>query len=786
VQFFMIGKTLAHYRILEKIGAGGMGEVYRAHDQRLERDVALKVLPAGTLTNEIARKRFRKEALALSKLNHPNIQTVHDFDTRDGVDFLVTEYIPGVTLDDKLAAGPLSEKEIARLGAQLTEGLAAAHAQRVVHRDLKPGNLRLTADGRLKILDFGIARLLPPVREAATETFTEMLGVAGTLPYMAPEQLRGEAVDARSDIYAVGVVLYEMATGRRPFQAKLSTALTDAILHQPPPLPSGFNRRISPVLENIVLKALEKDPERRYQSARELRVDLERFGTPVSATVPVRPRRLRRRWPLAGVGTLATLAAVLLTLNVSGLRHRLLGRAPPGQITSLAVLPLENLTHEPEQEYFADGMTDALITDLSKIGALKVISRTSSMRYKGSDKPLPEIARELGVDGIVEGSVLRAGDQVRITAQLIHARTDEHVWSRSYDRSLSNILSLQSEVARAIAEEIEVSLTPQEEARLAGTRPVDPASHEAYLKGRYHWNKRTPEGLKRGFQYFEQAIEENPTNALAYAGLADSYALHWSLPAREAARKEKAAALRALEIDDTLAEAHISLADAKDKEWDWLGADREYKRALELNPNYATAHHWYSIHLNTRGKHQQAVAEARRALELDPLSVIIQANLGGRLYYARRYDEALEQCGNALEMDPDFVIAHVCLGYVYLQQARFGEAVEELQTAVELSERGPPQLGELGHAYAVSGNRSKAMKILAELTRLSQRMYVPPYHIATIHVGLGEKKQAFKWLERSYQELDIWLPFLKTDPRYDSLRSDPRAQDLLRRVGLSP
>ncbi|MGH9602674.1 MAG: protein kinase domain-containing protein [Terriglobales bacterium] len=402
----MIGQVLGHYRVLEQIGSGGMGVVYRARDQRLDRDVALKVLPGGTLTDESARKRFRKEALALSRLNHPNIETVHDFDTQDGVDFLVMEHIPGITLDQKLAAGALPEKEVVRLGRQLAEALGAAHAEGIVHRDLKPGNLRLTPDGRLKILDFGLAKLLQPVSETApTESLRETRGVAGTVPYMAPEQLRDEPVDARTDVWAAGAVLYELATGRRPFEAKLATALTDDIIHHPPPAPRQLQHHLSPRLEDIILKCLEKGPENRYQSAKEIEVDLRRLE--ITETVAgLRPRVQRgvsRRAAFLGVGIgLLALAAALVGLNVGEWRDRLFSRPTPTRIESLAVLPLQNLSGDPEQEYFADGMTEALIADLAKIGTLRVISRTSVMQYKGMWKPLPELARELKVYALVE------------------------------------------------------------------------------------------------------------------------------------------------------------------------------------------------------------------------------------------------------------------------------------------------------------------------------------------------------------------------------------------------
>ncbi|MFQ5777854.1 MAG: protein kinase, partial [Terriglobia bacterium] len=576
----MIGKTLSHYRIVEKIGAGGMGEVYRARDERLERDVAVKVLPTGTLADEAARKRFRKEALALSKLNHPHIATVFDFDTQDGLDFLVMEYVPGPSLAETLGDGALSEKEVVRLGGQIASALEEAHGQRVVHRDLKPGNIALTARGDAKVLDFGLAKLVRPVSQATTlDSLSETQGMAGTLPYMAPEQLRGEEVDARTDIHALGAILYEMVTGRRPFPETHGPRLTDAILHQAPPPPGRLKPNLSTRLEEIILKCLEKEPEHRYQSAKELLVDLRRPATPTGVSprqVPGGSARLRLMVRLGAVGiAVGALLVALVGLNVGGLRDRLTGSVRSGQITSLAVLPLDNLMNDPEQDYFVDGMTEAVITELSKIGALKVISRTSVMRYKETDKSLRAIAADLGVDAIVEGSVLRSGDRVRITAQLIDASTDEHLWADNFDRSLGDILALHSDVAQAIAREIKIAVTPEEEAHLASARPVNPEAHEAYLKGDYHWNKFTREGFAQSLGYFQQAIEIDPDYAPAYAGMARAYSVlgvFGGLVPSETHPKAKTAALKALELDDTLAQAHVALGMTMLLyDWDWAG-----------------------------------------------------------------------------------------------------------------------------------------------------------------------------------------------------------------------
>ncbi len=785
----LLGQTLSHYRITEKIGAGGMGDVYRAHDEHLDREVAIKVLRPGTLTDEHSRKRFHKEALALSRLSHPHIATIHDFDTQQGTDFLVMEYIPGVSLSEKLAGGPLPEKEVLRLGVQLAEGLSAAHEHGVVHRDLKPGNLRVTGDGWLKILDFGLAKLRHPVAESgATESLTETQATAGTVPYMAPEQLLGGEIDARTDIHAAGAVLYEMATGRRPFAEVERLQLVGAILHKTPPPPSAVNPAVSAELDRIIGKCLEKEPGNRYQSARELAIDLRRLQAPArtSETVSIVAGKKWERWKLgAAVAAVSALVAMVIGFNAGRIRERF-ARPPSAPIQSIAVLPLANLSHDPEQEYFADGMTEALITELSQISSLKVISRTSVMHYKGSSEPLPQVARELNVNGIVEGSVLRSGDRVRITAQLIQAPSDTHLWAKSYERDLRDVLRLQSEVAQAIANEIKAKVTPQEQARLARAHLINPEAHEAYLNGRYYWNLRTEEGLKKGMEYFQQAIEKDPDYALAYAGLADSYVVltEWGLMApKEGFPRAKAAASKALEIDETLAEAHVPLAAAKyGYEWDWAGGERELRRAIELNPGYASAHQWYAEYLSYTGRHNEAIAEIKRAQELDPLSPMVNQLVGGLLIFARRYDDAIAELRRTLELNPEFYPAHMNLGYAYGQQKHYAEAISEYQKAIALQEGNPGLKAKLARAYALSGKRREALKIASDLRQLSKQRYVSAYDAAQIYTALGDFDRAFVLLEKAYQEHASFLMLLQVEPANDPLRSDPRFQDLLRRM----
>jgi serine/threonine protein kinase/Tfp pilus assembly protein PilF len=789
----MIGQTLGHYRILEKVAAGGMGVVYRAHDEQLERDVALKVLPSGTLTDNSSRRQFRKEALALAKLSHPNIETIYEFDTQDGIDFLVMEYVPGNTLAERLGSGALPEKEVVALGMQIAAALEQAHERGIVHRDLKPRNIAITERGQAKVLDFGLAKLLPKVNEVTADTMTDTQAGAGTLPYMPPEQLQGESVDARADIYTIGAVLYEMATDRRAFPEELPSRVINAILHHPPVPPRAFNSRISPELERIILKCLDKDPARRFQSAKELLIDLSRLDGAASnrlalQPLPFKPKRTRRL-VMYSLTALLAIPAALIALNLHGWRDDLMGRPRPAQIRSLAVLPFENLSGDPEQDYFADGMTDALINDLGQIGALRVISRTSVMSYKGAKRSLPDIAHQLHVDAVVEGSVRRNENKVQINVQLVQASTDVQLWGRSYEQDLRDILTLQNAAARAIADEIQIKLTPQEQAQLSRNDQVDPIAHEAYLTGRFYWNQRTPQGLEKSIDYFEQAVARDPRYAIAYAALADSYRLLPELtavPANEAFPRARTAALKALALDNSLAEAHSALANVKeDFDWDWKGAEEEYRRAIEFNPGYANAHAWYSNLLLELGRLPEAIVEAKLAQQLDPLSAFTNDNLAAILYYAGEYDQSIEQCRKTLEIDPASHRAHRHLGQIYIQKRMYEEAVSELRKAIELSPGSTEALADLGYAFGAWGKTGEAKKILLELQDSSQQGHVSPYHLAIVYIGLGEKELALQSLRKAVDDRSPGVVHLKVSPFFQELQSEPRFQDLLSYTGLS-
>ena len=783
------GEKLGDYEVQELIGSGGMGEVYRARDSRLGREVAIKVLPGLWSHDRDRLRRFEQEARAAAALNHPNILAVFQMGTYEGAPYLVSELLEGGTLREQLTRRPLPMRKAIDYGSQIARGLGAAHEKGIAHRDLKPENLFVTKDGRLKILDFGLAKLRerPAVSSATATTLaaeTEPGVVMGTVGYMSPEQVRGLPADHRADIFAFGALLYEMLSGKRAFQKPTSAETMSAILNEDPLELSQLPPATRPALQRVVQRCLEKNADQRFQSAADLAFALgalsesERTGA-VSET---RLARVSQR-VIATAGGVVIVLAVLLWFGGGRLREWLRPGGP--NIQALAVLPLQNLSGDPAQDYFADGMTEELTADLSKIGSVRVISRTSAMRYKGANKSLPEIARELGVDGIIEGSVQRAGNRVKITAQLIHASTDTHLWAESYEGNMGDVLALQDDVARSIANEVKIKLTPPELARLTSKRAVNPQAYEAYLRGRYYWGKRTAEGEQKGLEYFQQAVALDPSYPPAYSGIADSYIVlgaHGHLPVHDAFPKARAAAMKALELDEGSAEAHVSLGTVKTfYDWDWAGSEREFRRALELQPNYSTAHHWYAHYLAEVGRVDEAVAEMKRARELDPFGVTVNIWLATTLYYSRQYDQAIDQYRRTLELYPDWSELHSAIASCYAQKGQVAEAVGEWERTLQLE--GENQIADtLRQAYAAGGYTAYLRKRLDQLKASTQT--ATPLDFSYAYARLGDKEHELEWLEKAYDKRDPWL-YLKAEPVFDGLREEPRFKDLVRGMGLS-
>jgi serine/threonine protein kinase/Tfp pilus assembly protein PilF len=758
----MEGRTISHYSILRKLGAGGMGEVYLARDTTLSRKVAIKFLSQNSVGGEQGRKRLVREAKAAGGLDHPHICAVHEVGEEAGQHFIVMQYVEGETLASRIQRKPIEPREALDIAVQIADALAEAHSHRIIHRDIKPQNVMLTASGQVKVLDFGLARV---VREGSlidsiseTESVLTMPGsVIGTVPYMSPEQVRGEVLDGRSDIFSFVAVLYEMLSGRQPFQAESVGATLSSILTKDPAPLARYAADVPDELQRIVRKALSKDKEGRYQGIKDLLVDLK------DLKLELEFKKQSERQAQTKVG------------------H------PSEVVESLAVLPLANTSNDPNIEYLCDGITETIINSLSQLPKLKVMARSTVFRYKAQVADPQEIGRALGVPSVLTGRMLQLGDTLIIGVELVRVADGTQVWGEQYRRKLSDIFELQEEIAREVSEELRLKLSGVEKERLIKRYTKNTQAYDRYLKGLYYWNKRTPDGLGIAIEYFREAITIDPNYALAYAGLAHCYILLTSItgiPSSDTYPKAKAAAIRALEIDNALAEACVPLAYIKFfHDWDWAGAETEYKNAIEFNCNYATARHYYSICLVYMGRFDEAFEQYKTALQLDPLSLPISSALAWALYSARRYDEAIEQCKKTLEMDQNFARTHLYLGEIFVQKGLFDEAITEFNTAERLSGELWARV-ELAHAYAASHKKAEAEEIIDQLGRQPVQN-VSPYQMAIIYAGLGEKDKAFELMEKAFEQRNHGLVELKVEPMLDSLRLDPRFADLLRRVGLS-
>jgi eukaryotic-like serine/threonine-protein kinase len=749
------GLRLGPYEILEPLGSGGMGEVYRARDTRLDRDVAVKVLPESLSDDGSLLTRFDREAKLLATLSHPNILTVFDVGTDHGVSYVVMELLEGASLQQRIASEPMAWQKALQIAISIAQGLSAAHSKGIIHRDLKPDNIFITTNSVVKILDFGLARV---ESQAGTEGVSRLVTVVqdtspgtlvGTIPYMSPEQVRGQNLDHRSDIFSFGCVLYEMLSGARPFASASAVDTIAAILKDSPPDLLSSGRLFPPAIDVVIQRCLQKNPQDRFQTMDEL----------LDALLAIRPD---------AVGTS--------------------GPTSKKAIDSIAILPFLDANPDPESEYLVDGITDNIIHTVSQVQKLRVMARSTVFRYKGQNVDAVALGRTLNVRAVLTGRLMHRGKQLNIQTELIDVITGAHLWGESYTTDLEDLHNLEQEIARLVLQKLRFR-SGRKKTKKARRPTENTEAYQLYLKGRYFWNKRTLEGFRKAIDCFDEALHLDPDFALAHAGLADAYSFmggYGFFPSREAYTKSKSEAIKALELDPTLAEAHTSLATVKYRyDWNWEGAEESFKKAIELNPGYITAHHWYGVFLSLTGRFQEGLSKVDKAAELDPLSVVIQWTLGYLNYYARDYDRALKACWRALELDPAFARVYIDIGLCYIQQSKSQEGIYEIQRGISILDSSHSLLATLAYAYGVLGEKQEAEKILQDLLEQSKRQYVSPYSFALIHIGLEDKDQAFEYLEKAFEQREDAMISLKVNPRFDSLRTDPRFQDLLKRLGLS-
>jgi len=817
------------------LGVGGMGEVYLAYDSQLRRQVAIKLLKTELTENKVRLARFEREAYAASSLNHPNIMTIHEIGEQNGKHFIATEYIEGEPLRQHMKHSRMELGEMLAIVSQVAQALSAAHEAGIIHRDIKPENIMVRRDGYVKVLDFGVAKLAPETKvedelnfEAPTRgvpVHTEPGLVMGTAYYMSPEQARGLEVDARSDIWSLGATLYEMVTGKRPFEGATTTDILAMILHREPPSLLRYQSQLPAELERIVEKALAKEREERYQTAKDLSVDLKRLkqrlevdaelersitpgeearrtgAAPAAAVSAMNSKAIATKEAAVasdissaeyvaeikrhkGAGILV-LAALVLAI-VAALVYYHYSSARTAAIASVAVLPFTNQSGDPNMDYLSDGISESLINNLSQLSSLKVISRGSVFKYKGREVDPQEVARSLGVQAIVTGRVMQRGDQLQVSAELMNVSDKTQMWGEQFNRKVTDTLAVQTEISQQIAEKLRLRLTNAEQQQLVKDTKVNPEAYEQLLKGRFYRQKApSRENLTKAIECFNQAIAIDDKYALAYALLGRTYrqmGANSYLDPKEAMPKAETAARKALELDEGLAEAHYAMAYIKQDAWNWVGAEQEFKRAIELSPSTAGVHGEYAQFLSVMGRHDQAISEIKRARELDPLYIPWNVKLGYIYYFARQYSQAVEQLKKTLEMDKNYGNTHTTLGYTYNAMGQYKDAIAELEESLRLKGDNTSDRCFLGYALAKAGRRNEAEAILKRLETTKE--YVSSPELAILYVGLGEKERALSALERAYAAHDPQMQFLGAAPEYDAVRPEPRFQELIRKVGL--